>query len=128
VFHKHYTAINLAGMDPLQDYEKPARRASLTSNPSLAIGVDLEKEWNDNLEKKSTSESSSIQEPEKLRTRDTHHDDSDSPDHDVESTPVHRVVTAQDWTGPNDPENPHNWSIGKRVYHTVPPALFAFVV
>jgi hypothetical protein len=115
-------------MDPLQAYEKPGRRASLAASPSLAIGVDLEKEWDDNLEKRSTSESSSIQEPERLRRKEDHGDTAVSPDHDVESSPVHRVVTAQDWTGPHDPENPHNWPLWKRIYHTVPPALFAFAV
>ena len=41
---------------------------------------------------------------------------------------VHRVVTAQDWIGPDDPENPHNWPLWKRIWHTVPPGLFAFSV
>jgi len=41
---------------------------------------------------------------------------------------VHRVVTAQDWTGPDDPENPHNWPLWKRIWHAVPPGLFAFAV
>ena len=43
-------------------------------------------------------------------------------------TTVHRVVTAQDWTGPDDPENPQNWPLWKRVWHAVPPGLFAFSV
>jgi hypothetical protein len=37
---------------------------------------------------------------------------------------VKRVVTAQDWTGPDDPENPHNWSMRKRTWHTLIPGLF----
>lgn len=37
-------------------------------------------------------------------------------------------VTAQDWTGPDDPENPLNWPIWQRVYHTTVPALFGFTV
>jgi hypothetical protein len=41
---------------------------------------------------------------------------------------ISRVVTAQDWTGPDDPENPHNWSLFKRIWHTVQPALFGFAV
>lgn len=41
---------------------------------------------------------------------------------------VHRVVTAQDWTGPDDPENPHNWPLWKRIWHTLPPGFFAFSV
>ncbi|OCK79152.1 MFS general substrate transporter [Lepidopterella palustris CBS 459.81] len=43
-------------------------------------------------------------------------------------SPTTRVVTAQDWTGPDDPENPHNWSMWIRAYHTIPPSLFGFVV
>jgi len=39
-----------------------------------------------------------------------------------------RVVTAQDWTGPNDPENPFNWSIYKRSYHILVAGLFALSV
>ena len=33
-----------------------------------------------------------------------------------------------DWDGPDDPENPHNWKLWSRIYHTIIPALFAFVV
>jgi hypothetical protein len=44
------------------------------------------------------------------------------------STAVRRVVTAQDWTGPDDPENPHNWPLRKRIWHTVQPGLFGFAV
>jgi hypothetical protein len=104
------------------------RRASLASERSIAIGVDMEKEWDQNLDRKSTSGSSSIQEPEKIPTRDDGYEDSAPQHHDPEGTPVHRTVTAQDWTGPNDPENPHNWPIWKRIWHTIPPALLAFIV
>ena len=31
---------------------------------------------------------------------------------------LQRAVTAQDWNGPDDPENPHNWPLWQRVYHT----------
>ncbi|MCJ1387904.1 hypothetical protein MMC18_000747 [Xylographa bjoerkii] len=41
---------------------------------------------------------------------------------------VTRTVTAQDWNGPDDPENPLNWSTWKRVYHTSVPALLGFLV
>ncbi|KAI1528420.1 ProP Permease of the major facilitator superfamily [Pyrenophora tritici-repentis] len=33
-----------------------------------------------------------------------------------------------DWTGLDDPDNPHNWGIWKRVYHATIPALFGFTV
>ena len=39
---------------------------------------------------------------------------------------LHRVVTAQDWTGPDDPENPWNWARGKRIAHTAVMALMGF--
>ena len=32
--------------------------------------------------------------------------------------PATKVTTAQDWTGPDDPGNPYNWSLGKRICHT----------
>lgn len=105
------------------------RRSSFASERSIAIGVS-EKEWEKDLEKRSTSDTgSSIREPEKALTKSeheahAHHGKKDDP----EQHPVQRTVTAQDWTGPDDPENPHNWSLLKRIYHTIPPALFGFVV
>lgn len=33
-----------------------------------------------------------------------------------------------DWDGPADPENPKNWSLGLRIYHTMLPALYGFSV
>ena len=41
---------------------------------------------------------------------------------------LEKTVTAQDWTGPNDPENPHNWPFWLRVYHTTLPAFFGLSV
>lgn len=38
------------------------------------------------------------------------------------------VITAQDWTGPDDPECPHNWTVKKRVYITSVLSLYAFTV
>jgi hypothetical protein len=31
--------------------------------------------------------------------------------------PATRVVTAQDWNGPDDPDNPHNWGRLKKACH-----------
>jgi hypothetical protein len=42
--------------------------------------------------------------------------------------PIHRAVTAQDWIGPDDPENPHNWSVTKKAIHTIFPGLYGFAV
>ena len=39
-----------------------------------------------------------------------------------------KTVTAQDWTGPDDPENPQNWPIWQRVYHTTVPAFIGLAV
>lgn len=42
--------------------------------------------------------------------------------------PAHRTATAQDWNGPDDPENPHNWKMWKRLYHTISVGLFCFTM
>jgi len=47
---------------------------------------------------------------------------------DGATAPTTPAVTALDWTGPDDPDNPHNWSLSKRAYHTLTPALFGFTV
>lgn len=38
------------------------------------------------------------------------------------------TATAQDWTGPDDPENPTNWPLWQKVYHTTIPGVFGFAV
>lgn len=38
------------------------------------------------------------------------------------------ITSAYDWTGDDDPDNPLNWSVGKKIYHTLVPGLQAFVV
>ncbi|RPB02671.1 MFS general substrate transporter [Choiromyces venosus 120613-1] len=38
------------------------------------------------------------------------------------------VVGELDWDGPNDPENPRDWPLFKRCYHTLVPSLFNFAV
>lgn len=32
------------------------------------------------------------------------------------------------WDGPDDPDNPHNWSMASRLYHATVPGLFGFAV
>jgi hypothetical protein len=46
----------------------------------------------------------------------------------TDSNHVVRTVTAQDWNGPDDPENPMNWPAWKKVYTTTMVGLIAFVV
>lgn len=43
-------------------------------------------------------------------------------------SPATRAITAQDWTGPDDPENPWNWPLWKRIYHTTVVGMFCFTV
>ncbi|QIX01081.1 hypothetical protein AMS68_006598 [Peltaster fructicola] len=40
----------------------------------------------------------------------------------------HTPQTAQDWDGPNDPENPFNWPTWKKAYHTMASAVLGFSV
>lgn len=80
------------------------RSSSFSTDPILALEVDLEKEWDNNLERNPSDSASSIQEPEKARTRTVKDNDAASSHHDLEGGSVVRTVTAQDWTGPNDPE------------------------
>jgi hypothetical protein len=39
-----------------------------------------------------------------------------------------KVRTVQDWDGPSDAENPMNWSLLKKSYHTAVPAFYGFAV
>ena len=52
----------------------------------------------------------------------------DGPEAPEKPNTLQRTVTAQDWTGPDDPENPRNWPMWQRVYHTTVPALFCLAV
>ena len=53
----------------------------------------------------------------------------DSPiEGDEAAKPVIRVKTAQDWDGPEDPENPQNWPLWTKIYHTFIVGLMAFTV
>lgn len=38
------------------------------------------------------------------------------------------TIKGNDWNGQDDPDNPHNWTLANRIYHTIMPALFSFVV
>lgn len=41
---------------------------------------------------------------------------------------ANRAVTALDWTGPDDPENPENWSAAWKAYHVAYVGLQCFVM
>ena len=42
--------------------------------------------------------------------------------------PATRIVTAVDWSGPDDPENPQRWPLWKKAYHTAAIGSLAFAV
>jgi hypothetical protein len=45
---------------------------------------------------------------------------------DVEKRPEKPASGAViDWDGPDDPENPHNWSTGRKILHILPPAMIS---
>jgi hypothetical protein len=45
---------------------------------------------------------------------------------DLEKGPSkHAHLSALDWDGPDDPENPHNWTVGKKIMHIVAPAVIS---
>lgn len=48
--------------------------------------------------------------------------------HGSHHEPATRIVTAVDWTGPDDPGNPHNWTLLKQSYHTFAVGAISFAV
>ncbi|KAI9750129.1 MAG: Rab proteins geranylgeranyltransferase component A, partial [Chaenotheca gracillima] len=62
-----------------------------------------------------------------------HHDPQDAEEKSQISTPPSDQVETLppaplDWSGPDDPENPHNWGFAKRAFHTMVPAISGFTV
>ncbi|KAF2215674.1 hypothetical protein CERZMDRAFT_94075 [Cercospora zeae-maydis SCOH1-5] len=57
-----------------------------------------------------------------------HHAQEKSLPADGDRPTVTRVVTAQDWAGPDDPDNPLNWSLLKKFCHFCPVAFIGFAV
>jgi hypothetical protein len=87
--------------------ELPVAHPHHRDHQTLAIALDLES---------SSSEDGQDSDLEAATSRRSEHHS------------IGRVVTAQDWTGPDDPENPHNWSLLKRSWHVAQPGLFGFAV
>jgi hypothetical protein len=69
----------------------------------------------------SIHEDSELKDLEKTATQTTHHTT-------TAHEPASRIVTAQDWSGPDDPENPQNWPLFKRCMHIFPIAFLSFAV
>jgi len=101
------------------------------SHVSLAINIDLEKQSTEEKENKEVGEDEQgigVQSSKESITYKAYREGkipSHPPASHTTST-IQQVSAAQDWTGPNDPDNPRNWPIPKRVFHTIPPAFFAF--
>lgn len=75
--------------------------------------------------------SSSTTTPEQVHHNDTHNDLERAlteKSHHTTQGNATKVVTALDWTGPDDPENPENWSSGKKAFHIAYVGLQCFVV
>lgn len=47
---------------------------------------------------------------------------------DAVESPPERAVQPNEWDGPEDPENPMNWPLVKKAYHSAIPSLFCFTV
>lgn len=50
----------------------------------------------------------------------------ESPEVDESQTPP--APPPLDWDGPDDPDNPMNWSLLKKSYHFLPPSLMCFLM
>lgn len=42
--------------------------------------------------------------------------------------PIRLATVTNEWEGPDDPENPWNWPLWKKAYHTSIPALQSFTM
>ena len=64
-----------------------------------------------------------VQEPQNdLEKASTHHTN-----RSTRPNGPQRITTAQDWSGPDDPENPLNWALSKKMYHVAMVGSQAFV-
>lgn len=85
---------------------------------------------------RSTSPSSSTQTPindtpSVAEKKDEGHENSSTTSgsiNDIEAASSNAPKTAADWNGPDDPENPHNWPLPKKLYHSGVTAVLSFVV
>lgn len=47
---------------------------------------------------------------------------------DAVKSPLPQAVQAGEWSSPDDPENPLNWSTAKKTYHAAIPSIYCFTV
>jgi hypothetical protein len=55
---------------------------------------------------------------------------SEEPQLEQTETGKHRaaVQASSDWDGPDDVDNPMNWPLSKKIYHTIVPGVYGFTV
>ena len=102
----HFQGVEAQNMSPISGLELKEVPAEAVQPPPTSVRSDVE-----------TTEVDS-------KTERPPTPDSAAMDHPV----LTNAATAHDWNGPDDPENPMNWSLWKRIYHTTVPALFGFIV
>lgn len=87
----------------------------------------------------STPDSASLSDMEKVQLEKDDLKTGSEDQHTAASTrPVHESldehsqltpeINVSDWNGPDDPDNPYNWSKGRRLHHAIAPALLGFAV
>ena len=47
---------------------------------------------------------------------------------DASKSPQQQELQTAEWSGPEDPENPLNWSTAKKAYHSAIPSVYCFTV
>ena len=61
-------------------------------------------------------------------------EDSEKSEPAAEATPdafeiqLQQAGQPSEWSGPNDPEDPMNWSTAKKAYHSAIPSIYCFTV
>lgn len=97
---------------------------------TMAAGSTTKSQELEKLENSSSSSSVTLPLPAEMADH--------KPIDDIEKVATHQtqapgvvakpVMTALDWTGPEDPENPENWPTGKKAYHIAYIGLQCFVM
>lgn len=52
---------------------------------------------------------------------------SSQPTKENEKQGIPQQQRAGDWNGPDDPDNPESWPLGKKIFHTIVPSAIAFL-
>ena len=75
-----------------------------------------------------SSTSSTLTSPEQSGAAAMDLEKSQTQESKADTAEIQSVTTALDWTGPDDPENPENWSTRKKAYHIAYVGLQCFVM